>query len=89
MKNIVVVGMASLFIFTTTMTYADIIHIPRATKVKQFVEESRRLGLDLSGSDESDGFVNDRGTEIEIVTYRNMTLEELEIIKESAFKAVR
>lgn len=72
-----------------SLSYADVIWIPMPTKVKMFKKLMKERGLDLSGTDEADGHVEDHGTKIKIVTHRWMEMDELDKIKEAAVLARR
>jgi len=89
MKSRVVITIA-VFIATmmvATLSFADVIWIPMATKVEKFKEECKLGGLNLYGGDESDGFVEDNGTKIKVVTYSWMEDEQLDLIMRSAVTA--
>lgn len=73
----------------TTISYADGIIIPMSIKVEQFKKEVKEKGLDLYGSDSSDGEVQNLGTSMKVITYRPATLDELDLIKDVSFKTVR
>jgi hypothetical protein len=68
---------------------ADEIEIPFGLYAEDFKAETLKQGLDLSGSRESRGFVEDKGGHFKVYTYRTAKPEELEIIKNVAFKTIR
>lgn len=87
-------GVAILAGFIATMlaapmSFADVIWIPMATKVDKLKLELKEHGIDLYGTDESDGYVENLGTKIKIVTNRWMEDDEMELIKEAAVNARR
>ena len=72
-----------------SIVHADGIEIPFPIKVNEFKKEMKKSGMDLYGRDNSDGEVANNGTSIKIITYKPVTLEEMELIKEIASKTVR
>ena len=72
-----------------SIAHADGIIIPFSIKVNEFKKEMKKSGMDLYGRDNSDGEVSNNGTSIKIITYKPVTLEEMELIKEIASKTVR
>jgi len=75
-----------IFLFITAFAYADAFEIPFSVYPKelqaQFAEEGKKL--DLSGNDrtkESWGFIENKGTEFIIYTYKSATIEDLNLIK--------
>lgn len=70
-------------------SFADEVEIPFGIYAEEFKAEVLREGLDLSGSRESKGFVEDRGGSFKVYTYKTASLADLDIIKNAAFKAIR
>jgi hypothetical protein len=86
------IGAMSLFFFLTSsvpLCLADEVRIPFALKEKQFLEELKSRGFDASGSDTSQGFVKNEGGRMKVFSYHTMTPQQLDAIKDSAFKCVR
>jgi len=88
--NRIVVGVSVLLIMaSTTISYADGVIIPASIKVEQFKKEMLAHGIDLSGGDDADGFIESKGNEIKVITFNPVTIEQMELMKEVAFKTVR
>lgn len=75
--------------FVAPMSFADTVWIPMPTKVEKFKEIMEKHGMDLYGGDEADGYIEDFGTKIKIVTIKWLENDDLEKIKEAAFLARR
>lgn len=71
------------------MSFADVAWIPGSIKVEQFKEEMMARGMDLSGTDDADGLVENQGTRLKVVTYGELTMEQLNDLKEAATKSLR
>lgn len=87
-KILVVLTMLTL-IGATSISYADGVIIPVSVKVNEFKKEMKLRGMDLSGEDYSDGTIENRGTSIKVITYKPVTIEQMDLMKEVAFKTVR
>lgn len=78
-----------LFLFSTAICYADGVVIPMPTKVEAFKKQMLEKGMNLYGGDEADGEIINNGTSIKVITYKPVTMEQMELMKEIAFKTVR
>lgn len=85
----VIVGIAILSMAFPISLFADVVWIPMPTKVGEFKEIMREKGMDLSGSDNAEGFVEDHGTKIKVVTYGTLSNKQLDDMKDAAFLAAR
>lgn len=81
--------MAVMVLGLTTISYADGVIIQKSIKVKGFIAEMKERGLDFSGGDDSDGEIQNGGTQIKVVTYKPVTPEQLNLIRDVAFHNVR
>ena len=91
MKKII---LTAVFILLTSILFADVIKIPFSCFPKQLQKEFKKnhIKLDLSGNDrtkDSFGFINNLGTNFEIITYKSITIEELELIKKITFDTIK
>lgn len=73
--------------FIATSAYSDKVSIPFDTYLKlmqvEFYERGYKLDLDGNNrTKESWGFIENRGNKFNIYTYKPITVEELEMIKE-------
>jgi len=73
----------------TAISYADGIVIPCSIKVSAFIKDMKQHGMDLSGSDDADGEVQNSGTSMKVITYKPVTPEQMDLMKDIAFKNVR
>jgi len=87
--NKVVVGVMGLLLASTTIVFADGVVIPGSIKVEAFKREMSERGMDLSGGDDADGVIENYGTKIKVITYKPVTLEQMELMREVAIKTVR
>lgn len=76
-----------IFLAITTSAYSDEIKIPFSCwsmdLQTKFAESGKKLDLDPNErTQESWGFVKNEGNKYSILTYRGVTIEELELIKE-------
>lgn len=78
--------MAMLFSFSA---FADEVNIPFAINKTKFLEETKSLGLDLYDNETSDGFIKNEGQKFIVYTYKTITVEQLNIIKDCTFKSLR
>lgn len=82
--------MVALFLILSAVScFADEIQIPFAIYEDDFKQAAISEGIDLSGSRESIGFVQSRGAEFSVFTYKQASPELLEKIKVLAFKHMR
>lgn len=82
-------GLIVLMLSLPSIAHADGVIIPASIKVNEFKKEMKILGMDLYGNDESDGEIINNGTSIKVVTYKPISIEQLELLKETAFKTSR
>ena len=73
----------------TPLSFADGIWIPGSIKVEKFKELMLERGMNLSGSDDSDGAIEQFGTKIKVVTYKPVTEEQLNLLKEVSILTLR
>ena len=73
----------------TQASFADQVDIPFGIYVEDFKEDSKEHGFDLYGTRDSDGFIRDNGMSTEILTYKPVKEEELNIIKKLSLKHAR
>lgn len=69
-----------------SLSFADEIRIPVSVKVDDFKNECKKSGFDLN---EVDGFVENKGQRFIVYTYKSVTDQQLEIIKDAAWKTKR
>lgn len=62
----------------STPSFADGITIPGSIKVKEFKQLMKDRGMDLSGEDDSDGGIENRGTAIFVYTFAPLTEKQME-----------
>lgn len=88
--NRIVVGLIGLMLVgSTAISYADGVIIPVSINTDDFKKEMKDKGIDLYGTSESDGFIEDKGNQIKVVTYKPVTIEQMELMKEVSFRTVR
>lgn len=88
-KILVGIMMATAIVFSTSIALADGVIIPGSIKVEEFKKIMLKHGMDLSGGDDADGYVDNKGTSIKVITYAPVSIEQMELMKEAAFKSVR
>ncbi len=71
------------------MSFADGVIIPVSIKVDEFKKDMMDKGMNLYGGDKADGEIENKGTQIKIITYKPVTMEQMELMKTVAFKTVR
>lgn len=71
------------------MSFADGVMIPGSIKVGQFKKLMKDRGMNLYCGDESDGAVEEGGTQIKVVTYQPVTEKQLDDMKEAALLSLR
>lgn len=74
---------------STVISYADGVVIPFSIKTDAFKKEIKSRGLDLYGTDKSDGEIQNNGTSMKIITYKPVTSEQMDLMKDVANKTVR
>lgn len=74
---------------STSIALADGVVIPVSIKVQAFKKEIKSRGMNLDGGDNADGFVEDAGNRIKVITYKPVSDKQMDLIKEAAFKTVR
>lgn len=74
---------------STAISFADGIVIPVSIKVEAFKREMKEKGMNLYGFDNSDGEVQNSGNRMKVITYKPVTTEQMELIKQVAFHNVR
>ena len=72
-----------------TISYADGVLVPGSIKIASFKKEMKKRGMDLYGRDDSDGAIENGGTQIKIITYKPVTPEQLDLIKDVSYKNAR
>lgn len=82
----ILVGLTIILLSSTSIAHADGVVIPVSIKVNAFIADMKEHGMDLSGSDYSDGKIEDSGTTIKVITYRPVTIEQMDLIKDAAFR---
>lgn len=86
--NKIVVGLVALVISSTTICYADTIRVPFSVKSDSFKKDMKEHGIDFSGTDDSDGEITQVGG-FKVITYKPMTPEQMDLIKDSCFRNAR
>lgn len=89
MKSIAVVLIVGALMGSTAISFADGIVIPVSIKVEAFKREMKEKGMNLYGFDNSDGEVQNSGNRMKVITYKPVTTEQMELIKQVAFHNVR
>lgn len=86
---VIIAGLIATMLVAAPFAFADVAWIPGSIKVEKFKQLMLDRGMDLSGGDEADGLVENFGTKIKVVTYREVTIEQLDMMKEAATLALR
>lgn len=86
-RGVVMAIMAVLF--SASLSLADEIVIPFGVYMDEFKAECKKNGLDLYGNRDSNGFVTDRAAEFSVFTYKQATVEQLDVVKEATWKTIR
>lgn len=81
--------LALLLSMSCLPSFADEIIIPFALDQKQFSKELKKEGLDFTDGKHSLGFVKNEGMKSTVYSYKNLKNEQLDKIKQAAFKSVR
>lgn len=74
---------------TAPLSFADGVIIPGSIKVERFKQLMKEHGMDLYGGDDADGEIQNSGTKMKVVTYKPVTLEQMETMKEVATLSLR
>lgn len=79
-----------VFLLLMTTAFADELQVPGSCYPKVLQEQFREYGLklDLSGNDRTEdsfGFIDNRGTSFNIITYRPLTRDDFNIISKILF----
>lgn len=74
---------------STVISYADGVVIPVSIKIEAFKEEMKKSGIDLYGRDNSDGEIQNSGTSMKVITYKPVTLQQMDLMKDAAVKCRR
>ena len=85
-KILVGIMMATAIVFSTSIALADGVIIPGSIRVEEFKKLMNERGMDLSGSDDSDGYVENGGNKIKVISYAPVKMEKMELMKEIAFE---
>lgn len=87
MKNrerVILITLAlSLFSFPC---FSDELHVPFAIHKEQFIIDAKAEGFDLN---DVDGFIENRGSEVVIYTYKTISKSQMEILKNTTWKNLR
>lgn len=83
-KMVSMLFLGAFFLIGTS--YSDEVIIPFAVYVDDFKTDMKNCGIDLYDDRHSDGFIKNEGTKITIFTYRSLTIDELQTIKDLCFK---
>jgi hypothetical protein len=83
--SLVVVCFASVM----PSSQADEVRIPFAVYVEDFKKDAKEQGLDLYDNRNSDGFIQNKGQEFYVFTYKPISMEHLDLIKELTWKHIR
>lgn len=86
-KKLARLGLVVLFLMIHTTSFADMVSIPFSCypKKMQASFEKRGYKLDLDGNDRTEdswGFIVNKGNKFEVYTYKPITVEELEMLRE-------
>jgi len=76
-------------VFSAISAFADEVIIPFPVYLEDFKNDAKSHGLDLEGQKESIGFVQDRGSDFSIFTYKHISIEHLEVIQSLSAKHLR
>lgn len=71
------------------LCFADEIKIPFPLERQKFLKECKKRGVDLYDKKDSIGFAENRGGETTVYTYKNISYENMDKIKEAAFNSIR
>lgn len=80
------VGLAVALATIPSISSADEVHIGFPVKLQEFKAYTNQRGFNL---DDKDGFIENKGQEIIVYSYRTMTPEQMQIVKDATFKNLR
>ena len=90
MKKILVgVILMGVVMASTSISYADGVIVPASIKVEAFKKQMKSKGMDLYGKDDSDGEIQNMGTQMKIITYKPVTINQLNLIGDVAKENAR
>jgi len=70
-------------------SFSDQIKVPFAIYVEEFKAEAKELGLDLYDTKESDGFIENHGSNFTVCTYKPVKKEIFDVITKLTWKHLR
>ena len=82
-------ALATFALSMSILSFADEIKIPFGVYIDAFKTECKSKGLDLYGTQKSNGFVTDEASNFSVFTYHTATPEQMEIVKEATWKNIR
>ena len=85
-KVLVIIGLCLLI---ASPLLADEIEIPFAIYTQDFIEDALTKGFDLTDSRDAHGFIDNRGARFIVCTYKQVTMEQLDLIKNLTWKHLR
>lgn len=88
-KGIAIIAALIATLVVIPFAFADAVIIPGSVKVSKFKKIMKEFGMDLCGRDDADGLVEQRGTQIRVITYRPVTIEQMDWMKKAAQKSLR
>lgn len=78
-----------LAIVAVPYSFSDEVRVPFAIYLEDFKAEAKENGFDLYDTRESHGFIENKGGRFTVCTYRSVTQEQLDLIKELTWKHLR
>ena len=84
-----VLGLLITFLGLSMSTYADEINIPFSVKNECFKEIMLSKGYDLAGTDESWGESGFKEGTFKVISYKQASIDDLNVIKDCAFDCAR
>lgn len=84
------IGMLTVMsLLVPSLVHADEISVPFAIYVEDFRKDIKQNGMDLDGGRESQGFVEERGGNFTVFTYKQATPKQLGLITDVAVRNMR
>lgn len=77
------------FLLLPVISFADEIIYPFPIYTERVLKDAKDAGYDLSGSDDSIGHLENKGTEFHIYTYYSLEYKELEAFKKIVMRNIR
>ena len=74
---------------SSSISYADVVNIPFCLKLEAFKKELKEKGFNAYGGDNADGEIENFGTSIKVITYKPVSIEKMEVMKDVAMHHVR